>query len=175
MDARWILRARKRPKQICSVRSRAHRSSAHAFLRLPVSLLPDEVNRMRRLVNGNGRKESWTRIERWVHACLTSFAPTRASRLKEMFFKEIRNVVASCYSFLRRPFSLVESVTLAWNEFSFFFFRKDGASKSLTPLTWSFLWSYRSEMHDFGFSFALFFGYIIYYLVTLMSFLILLI
>lgn len=57
---------------------------------------------MRSLVSGNGGKET-VRILRWVRRLSpTSFKRTRASRLAEMFLKEIRRAVS---------FTRVQSVT----------------------------------------------------------------
>lgn len=118
------LQARNRPKQICSVWSRAAPLLNHTpFLRLPVSLLPGGVNRMRSLVSGNDGKERRAgRILRWVRRLSpTSFKRTRASRLAEMFLKEIRRVV--CFVLVSTELLLpVQSVTLVEKRFFLFSF-----------------------------------------------------
>lgn len=66
---------------------------------------------MRSLVSGNGGKET-VRMLRWVHRLSpTSFKRTRASRLAEMFLKEIRRAVS---------FTRVQSVTLVPGDFFLF-------------------------------------------------------
>lgn len=78
---------------------------------------------MRSLVSGNGGKERRAgRILRWVRRLSpTSFKRTRASRLAEMFLKEIRRVVR--FVLVSTELLLpVQSVTLVPRDFFFLSF-----------------------------------------------------
>lgn len=77
---------------------------------------------MRSLVSGNDGKERRAgRILRWVRLSPTSFKRTRASRLAEMFLKEIRRVVR--FVLVSTELLLpVQSVTLVEKRFFLFSF-----------------------------------------------------